>query len=127
VCIRAPGPAGSGPTAPTATNAVTQTEVVLPPTVPSTLSVPIASGLAPALVTDEQHAKDEIARLIKNYCAEYETLDASRVKKLFPHIDERSLRDGFGQYRSLRCTVTSALEFDRLDSGPLEARRSSSG
>jgi hypothetical protein len=70
---------------------------------------------APPPITAEEHAKQEIGQLVKNYCAALSTLNAATVRKLF-HIDnERSLRDQYREYKSLKCTVSSQPEYDRLD------------
>jgi hypothetical protein len=57
-------------------------------------------------ITAEEHAQAEIEQLLKNYCGEYETLKPDRIQKLF-HLEQRSLRDQFKEYKSLRCTITT--------------------
>jgi serine/threonine protein kinase len=76
---------------------------------------------APPPITAEAHAKEAIERLVKRYCAEYETLKPERVEALFPQSSPPRLRDQFRQYQKLKCTLTSPLEFDRLDAGPAGA------
>lgn len=66
-------------------------------------------------ISAEDHAKDEIQRLVTNYCASLETLDANRVKKLWPLAPMATLKMQFKTYKSLRCTITSPPKFDRLD------------
>ena len=70
---------------------------------------------APPPISAEDHAKDEIQRLVTNYCASLETLDADRVKKLWPLAPMPTLKMQFKTYKSLRCTITSPPKFDRLD------------
>jgi hypothetical protein len=65
--------------------------------------------------TAEEHAKEEILQLVKNYCTELGTLKPERIRTLF-HLDNtRELRDRFKEYKSLKCTVSSPPEYDRLD------------
>ena len=73
---------------------------------------------APPPITAEEHAKNEILQLVKNYCAEYETMKPDRIQKLFPLIDQKVLRDRFKEYKSLKCTITAPPEYDRLDARP---------
>jgi hypothetical protein len=77
------------------------------PTVPDKPAAPPISA--------EDHAKDEIQRLVADYCASLETLDADRVKKLWPLAPMATLKMQFKTYKSLRCTITSPPKFDRLD------------
>jgi hypothetical protein len=65
--------------------------------------------------TEREHAMKEIALLVKEYCAAYESMKPERIKKTFPLIDDRKLKDQFRQYKSLRCTLTSEPAYDRLD------------
>jgi hypothetical protein len=91
-------PTGSQGPAPTATTA---------PTLPD--------KPAAAPITAEEHAKQEIAQLVKNYCAALATLRPERVRSLFHLDNERLLRDQYREYKSLKCTVSSPPEYDRLD------------
>ncbi|MGH9372312.1 MAG: InlB B-repeat-containing protein, partial [Vicinamibacterales bacterium] len=68
-------------------------------------------------ITAEAHAQREIEQLVKQYCAEYETLQPERIQKLYPQVDVRALRNQFKEYKSLKCSV-SAPKFDRLDASP---------
>jgi hypothetical protein len=98
-----------------------QTPTLSPPTVaPSTPTAAVPPVVTeqkppPPPETEEDHAKKEIAQLVKNYCAEMETLQAARVHKIFPTVDQRTLRDQFGQYKSLKCTLAGPPEYDRID------------
>jgi hypothetical protein len=108
------------------------TEVTPPPPTPppaASLSPPVGAPGAestptnpdkPAAppITAEQHAKNEIEQLVKNYCAEYDTLKPDRIQKLFPLVNQGVLRDQFRQYKSLTCTLTAPLEYERLDARP---------
>jgi hypothetical protein len=69
-------------------------------------------------ITAEQHAKNEIEQLVKDYCAEYETLKPDRIQKLFPLVNQGVLRDQFRQYKTLKCTLTAPLEYERLNAQP---------
>jgi predicted Ser/Thr protein kinase len=72
---------------------------------------------AAPLKTADVHAREEIEQLVKNYCAELETLDPERVRKLFPLADRRALTNQFKEYKTLKCSIT-APKFDRIDSSP---------
>jgi hypothetical protein len=66
----------------------------------------------------EEHAKEEIGQLVKNYCAALETLKPDAVRRLYHLDNERELKAKFKEYKSLSCKITSPPEFDRLDAGP---------
>jgi predicted Ser/Thr protein kinase len=70
---------------------------------------------AAAPITEEEHAKKEIEGLVKQYCAELETLNPARVQKVFPLARQEDLREQFRQYKSLKCAVAGAAEYDRFD------------
>ncbi len=87
---------------------------------PATPTAPVPTGSDPQAtpaITPEAHAKQEIEQLIKQYCAELETLQPDRVRKIFPQADRATLANQFKQYKSLKCSVT-APKFDRLDASP---------
>jgi hypothetical protein len=100
--------------------------VVLPPP-PVTAPVPPAPSPAPdasvatstdkaaAPISAEDHAKNEIQQLVTNYCLAYQTLDPKQVRKLFPLAPMADLHQQFGEYKYLRCTITSPPKYDRLD------------
>jgi hypothetical protein len=73
--------------------------------------------VAPALMA-EASARNEIQQLVKNFCVAYETLKPESVQTLFPKVNPIALRDQFREYRTLKCTLTSPLKFERLDPGP---------
>jgi hypothetical protein len=123
----------SGPPGPPRPRRPQQKTVVAPPPPPA--APPTASQPPPAVppgepaptnpdkpaappITAEQHAKNEVEQLVKEYCAEYETLKPDRIQKLFPLVNQDVLRERFRQYKSLRCTLTSPLEYERLDARP---------
>lgn len=55
---------------------------------------------------------------MKNYCAALDTMKPEAVRQLF-HLDNvRELKAQFKEYKSLKCTLTSQPEYDRLDAGP---------
>ena len=66
-------------------------------------------------ISAEDHAKQEIGQLVKNYCTALGTLNAANVRKQFHLDNERSLRDAYREYKSLKCTISSPPEYDRLD------------
>ncbi len=65
-----------------------------------------------------EHAKEEIQQLVKEYCAELQTLKPDRIRRLFHLDNERELKARFREYKSLKCTVAAPPEYDRLDAGP---------
>ena len=71
-----------------------------------------------ATITPEEHAKREIEQLVRSYCGAMETLQPDQLKKLYPQVNVALHRELFRQYRSLKCTLTGPLEFDRLDASP---------
>jgi hypothetical protein len=86
------------------------------PPSPSPTGTPTDPGkpAAPA-ATAEEHAKQEIGQLVKNYCAALGTLKPDAVRRLFHLDNERELKAQFKEYKSLKCTLTSPSEYDRLD------------
>jgi hypothetical protein len=97
-----PNPSAATPTSPTPT--------------PSDPGKPAA-----APKSAEEHAKEEIGQLVKNYCAALDTMKPEAVRQLF-HLDNvRELKAKFKEYKSLKCTLTSPPEYDRLDAGPAGA------
>jgi hypothetical protein len=89
----------------------------IPPSAPTPTAPPVtvAADKPPPPESEEDHAKKEIAQLVKNYCAELETLQPARVHKIFPTVDQRTLREQFRQYKSLKCTLAGPPEYDRID------------
>ena len=122
----------SGPAGPPRPRRQKETAEVTPPPAPPPPVSPPPPGGAPGVestptnpdkpaappITAEQHAKNEIEQLVKDYCAEYETLKPDRVQKLFPLVNQGVLRDQFRQYKTLKCTLTAPLEYERLDARP---------
>ena len=106
-------------TAPVATAPPPATQPPPPaPSVPAPSAPPIASAdskPAPPPQSEEDHARKEIAQLVKTYCAELETLQPQRVQKVYPNVDQGKLREQFRQYKSLKCTLTGDLAYDRID------------
>jgi len=85
----------------------------------STTPAPTDPGKpAAAPKTAEEHAKEEIGQLVKNYCAALGTLKPESVRRLFHRDNERELKAQFKEYKGLKCTVTSPPEYDRLDASP---------
>jgi len=107
--IAPPGPSPTKPGQGSGTSAS-------PPTAPTDPGKPAA-----APISAEEHAKQEIGQLVKNYCVALETLKPEAVRRLY-HVDnERELKAKFKEYKSLSCKITSPAEFDRLDAGPAGA------
>ena len=81
----------------------------------------VASGTGPnekppeVTYSAEAHAKKELESLPKRYCAALETLQPDRLKDVFPQVNVASHKELFRQYKSLRCTVTGAPEYERLE------------
>jgi serine/threonine protein kinase len=67
---------------------------------------------------DEARAQREIVQLVRQYCVDYETLDATHIQKIFPLFPERA-RDQFREYRSLKCSLDGPMTFDRLTADPV--------
>ncbi len=91
----APTPADTATTKPAGTDAATGSPAVpaAPPTPtnPGGVQSPPAGGTRAAppgpvteAVSEEQHAKDEIDRLVRRYCSEFETLKTDGLKEIFP-------------------------------------------
>jgi hypothetical protein len=97
-----PNPSGGTPTSPTGT-----------PTDPGKPAAPPTSA--------EDHAKQEIGQLVKNYCKALESLKPATVRTLFHLDNERYLKDWMKEYKSIQCTVTAPPEYDRLDASPAGA------
>jgi hypothetical protein len=76
---------------------------------------PTVSGPVAAPISAEDHAKNEIQTLVNNYCLALSSRDANRVRTLFPLAPMADLHAEFDEYKSLRCTLTSPLTYDRLD------------
>ena len=85
---------------------------------PSTTVPPPDTGPTKAPITEEQHAKDEMNRVVTDYCRALQTLKPDSMRGLFSQLDERRLRDQFRQYKSLKCAITDKPEFERLDINP---------
>lgn len=109
-----PKPATPPPPAPAAV--VPSSPPIASPPVSTSAQTPVNSDkpAAPA-ISAEDHAKNEIQQLVTNYCSSLETLQADRVKKLWPLAPIATLRDQFRQYKTLRCTITEPPKFERLD------------
>jgi Divergent InlB B-repeat domain len=77
----------------------------------------------PALVekSPEQHAQEEIDDLVKRFCAAHQTLKVDGIKGMFPLAPEETYRYQFRQYKTLKCSITSKLEYVRLDARPAGA------
>jgi hypothetical protein len=95
--VNPPGFSGSTPTSPT--GATSSTDKPPPP--------PISA---------DDHAKQEIQVLIKNYCDALGTLKPASVRALFHLDNERELKDKYKEYKSLKCTLADPPTYDRLDS-----------
>src|SRR5207244_1289696 len=72
-------------------------------------------GQAPAPITPETHAKNEIQIRIKEYCAALETLDPAKIQQVYPTVNVPALRDQFRQYKSNKCTLAGAPKLLLLD------------
>jgi hypothetical protein len=102
--IATPQPAPANPqpvpTNPTPPQVGTSTPGTLAPTTPD-------NKPAPPPISPDEHAKREIALLVKNYCSALETLKPATIRALFHLDNERELKAKFKEYKSLKCTVSS--------------------
>lgn len=104
------------PTQPPAAAPPPVTVPVSPPAPPPDSSVPTSSDKPAAPpISAEDHAKNEIEKLVNNYCSALQTLDPNQVRHWFPLAPKADLHAEFSEYKSLRCTITSPLKYDRLD------------
>jgi hypothetical protein len=70
----------------------------------------------PPPITREDHARQEIQQLVKNYCAALQSLKSAAVQDLFQPKVERDYKERFKEYKSLKCTLGSEPpEFIALD------------
>jgi len=90
--------------------AIVPTETVKPPTTIDNTTKPTTP-----VVTEEEHAKREIKDLVNRYCAAVSTMRPEAIQKVFPLVQVASLREQFRQYKSLKCTITSEPDYDRID------------
>jgi hypothetical protein len=65
-------------------------------------------------ISREDHAKNEIQGLLKEYCAAFGAMDPLRIRKIFPSTDVSVLREQYRQYKSVKCATTPP-EFVQLD------------
>jgi hypothetical protein len=91
--------------------------VVQQPPVPAQVQ-PSVAGPAKDPITEEQHAKDEITRVVTNYCLELQKLKPDGLKPFFSQLNERALREQFRDYKSLKCAITEKPEFELLTINP---------
>ena len=105
-----PDKPASQPQPPTAPATVVDPTIVKPPTTVDNK----ATGTTP-VVTEEEHAKREIKDLVNRYCSALSTMKPEVIQKVFPLVQLGSLKEQFRQYKSLKCTVTSEPEYDRID------------
>ena len=97
-----------------------QTPVPAPPVAPADEPPPsgpikVATGeKVPDPISREEHAKNEIQGLLKEYCAALGAMDPLRIRKIFPSTDVSVLREQYRQYKSMKCATTPP-EFVQLD------------
>jgi serine/threonine protein kinase len=75
---------------------------------------PGQTGPAPPPISPEEHAKKEINRLLKDYCAAFEHLDLTAMRKVFPAAPAQ-MNDQFRQFKAVQCAVAGEPEFVKLD------------
>jgi hypothetical protein len=63
---------------------------------------------------EEAHAKKEIALLVRKYCEAFQTMRPERIKEVFPLAPVETLKAQFSSYKSLKCTITAPVEYDRI-------------
>lgn len=108
-----PATGGAGPQNPGGSQASTVQTVTPPPPPPPNAQTQIGSGATPAK-SELVHAQEEISQLIKRYCSEYETLKTDGLKHIYPLAPVAAIKEQFKDYKSLKCTITSKEEYDRL-------------
>jgi hypothetical protein len=123
--VRPPRPTGppAGPKPSEGSPAAAPPVAAPPPTVatppapgpPAQAPPPTVSGPVAAPMSAEDHAKNEIQKLVNDYCKALDTRDPKVVRTLFPLAPMADLHAQFDQYKSLRCTLTSPPAYDRLD------------
>jgi hypothetical protein len=86
----------------------------MPPNPAASMGIGIAA--APPRTADE-HAKREIGQLVESYCASLETLNPASIRRFVRVDNERELSASLREYKSLRCTITTPADYDRLDAG----------
>lgn len=118
-------PAGGDEPGTTKQPQVVTPNVVTPPPPPP--PPPQATGVQPVQgqlppegpvkreISPEEHAQAEIDDLVKRYCAAHESLKVEGIVKMFPLAPVETYRYQFRQYKTLKCSITSKLEYVRLD------------
>jgi hypothetical protein len=65
-------------------------------------------------ISNEEFAKKEIKGLMRDYCAAFEHLDLTAMRKVFPKAPVQ-MTDQFRQFKAVQCTVAGEPEFVKLD------------
>jgi serine/threonine protein kinase len=81
---------------------------------PSVGPVGRADFPTPPPITPEEFAKNEIQRVLKEYCLAYSDMDIVAIRRVYPTA-AASFKDQFRQFKSVECTLTGPPEFQRLD------------
>jgi len=83
--------------------------------VPGTVTAPIGPGTypAPPPILPEQQAKNDIQRVLKDYCFAYEALNPVAIRQVYPTVP--GLEEQLRQLKSIECTLTSPPEFVDLN------------
>jgi len=120
-----PPPPRPRPTPPVQTQPVTTTPppgqaptgaTTQPPTSTAPLPTPTDEKPAPRPITQDEHAKQQIQKLVKNYCAALETLQPKAVQAVFQPKVERDYKARFKEYKSLKCLLAAEpLEYMAFD------------
>jgi Protein kinase domain/Divergent InlB B-repeat domain len=118
--VRSSTPRTSSPTAQSTPDPLDGRRTSADPPMPSVPEIdrdgkPSAGAPPPARATPESIAKDDIKKLLDEYRAAWERLDAEGIKRLYPGASVPGLRRAFGQYKSLEYTYTGAPEFIDVD------------
>jgi len=98
-----PTPSGVGGAGGTATPGTTTPGPIGPGTYPT-----------PPPISPEDFAKNEIRKLLKLYCAAYQSLDLDAMRRVFPQLPN-AISEQFRQFNSVECTVVGEPEFVDLE------------
>jgi hypothetical protein len=80
----------------------------------TTTAVVVATGTAtpPPILTPEYYAKRDILQLVLNYCAAHESRKPEAMKRIYPSVDTRKLKDQYGDLDLLKCVAVPPEDLD---------------
>jgi len=74
--------------------------------------VAAADKKAPDLLTPEYYAKRDILQLVVDYCRANESRKPEVMKKIYPSVDTRKLKDQYGDLDWIKCTSVPPEDLD---------------